>query len=267
MSSTNSTLGTVRRYAFYVAVVIAIGIPLFMVRDPFLFVVTGWGGFLGSHSVHDLAIFAVVWMGLLGLAVQFYRPVERVTAILAMPLIMAPAAVVGFATGTELAMMGVIFGALGLLALALHPAGRSLLRFDRVEPSNRLLVGLFAVGALVMVAYGGLELLKQFTLTDDHAILQHYGNLAIAALYVAVMGGLAVFRQRDWRFAAWSAGFVAIYIGASSAVFPSAASSLGLVGGVLVAVWAVAFVGLVERTRGEFIGEPSPVEESTARPS
>lgn len=267
MSANSTTIRTVRRYAFYGAVVLAIGVPVALVQGPLAYLVTGWTGFLGTHSVHDLVIFALVWMGLLGLVVQFYRPVDRVNAILAMPAVMVPAAVIGFATGTELAMMGVIFGAVSLLALALHPTGRSLLSFDRAPSANRLLVGLFALGALVMVAYGGLELVKQFTITDEHAVIQHYGNTALAAFYVAFMGGLAVFRRRDWRFAAWSAGFVALYIGASSAVFPSAESSLGMLGGVLVAVWALAFVGLVERERGALIGGPTAVEESAARPS
>lgn len=267
MSNIDTTFGTVRRYSFYGAVVLAIGVPVALIQEPLVYLVTGWTGFLGSHSVHDLVIFAVVWMGLLGLAVQFIRPLERVNAILAMPVVMIPAAVIGFATGTDLAMMGVILGGLGLLALVLHPAGRSLLTFDRLASPNRLLVGLFAVGALVMVAYGGLELVKQFTVTDEHAVIQHYGNTALAAFYVAFMGALAVFRRPDWRFAAWSAGFIALYLGASSMVFPSVESSLGMIGGLLVVVWALAFVVLVERERGDIIGGPRVAEESTTRPT
>lgn len=267
MSTTDTSIDTVRRYAFYAAVLLAIAVPVFMTGEMLLWLATGWTGFLGSHSVHDLVVFALVWMGLLGLFVQFYRAPDRVNAILAMPLFMILAAIIGFAAGTELAMMGVIFGAVSLLALVLHPAGRSLLSFDRAPSPTRLLLGLYAVGALAMVVLGGLELVKQFTVADEHAIIQHYGNMALAALYVVVFGGLAVFRARDWRFAAWSAGFVALYIGASSAVFPSAESSLGLFGGVLVAVWALVFVGFVERTRGKLIGESSPVEESTPKPS
>lgn len=267
MSTTNTSIDTVRRYAFYAAVLFAIAVPVFMTGEMLLWLATGWSGFLGTHSVHDLVIFAVVWMGLLGLAVQFYRASDRVTAILAMPLIMIPAAAIGLAAGTELAMMGVIFGAVSLLALVLHPAGRSLLSFDRAPSPNRLLLGLYAVGALAMLVIGGLELVKQFTVADEHAIIQHYGNLAIGAFYVVVFGGLAVFRGRDWRFAAWSAGFVALYLGASSAVFPAVESSLGTVGGLLLAAWALAFVGLVERERGHLLGAARPVEESDARPS
>lgn len=264
MSTTEPTVGTGRLYAFYAAVVVAIAVPVYMTGSMLLWGVTGWTGFLGSHSVHDLVIFGLIWMGLLGLLAQFYRPSDRVNAILAMPVIMIPAVVIGFAAGTELAMMGLIFGAVSLLALALHPAGRSLLSFDRLAPPNRLVVGLFGVGALVMVPYAGFELSKQFTLANDHAMIQHYGNIALAALYVTLMAGLGTFRRRDWRFATWSAGFVALYIGASSAVFPAVPSSLGLVGGLLVAVWAVAFVATNERARGGIRAAPDPVEEPVA---
>lgn len=113
--------------------------------------------------------------------------------------------------------------------------------------------------AIALVAYGGLELVKQFTVTGEHAAIQRYGNIALAAFYVACMGGHAVFRQRDWRFADWCAGFVALYLGASSGVFPSAQSSVGMIGGVLVVVWALAFVGLVGRECGDLIGGPSAV--------
>ena len=264
--NSNSRLETVRRYAFYAAVLLAIAVPVFMTGEMLLWVVTGWTGFLATHSVHDLVVFGLVWMGLVGLLAQFYRATDRVNAILAMPLIMVPAAAVGLAAGTELAMMGVVFGAVSLIALALHPAGRSLLSFDRAASPDRLLLGLYAIGALALVAFGGLELVKQFTVADEHAIIQHYGNLAIATFYVALFGGLAVFRGRDWRFAAWSAGFVALYLGASSVVFPGVESSLGTVGGLLVVGWALAFVGLVERDRGALIGAGPAVEDTEPRP-
>lgn len=67
--SSDTTIQTVSRYAFFVAVVLAIGLPVLMIREALLFVATRWTGFLGTHSVHDLVVFAVVWMGLLGLAV------------------------------------------------------------------------------------------------------------------------------------------------------------------------------------------------------
>lgn len=262
MSTSENTIRSLRRYAFYAAVVLAVGVPVSMIGSMLPWAVTGWTGFLGTHSVHDLVIFAGVWMGLFGLLAQFYRASDRVNAVLAMPFIMLASALIGLAVGSPFVVMGTLFGGLSLLALVLHPAGRSLFRFDRVASPDRLAVGLFAVGAVAMVAYGGLELVKQFTLADDHAAIQHYGHLALAAFYVALMAGLGVFRVRDWRFATWSAALVAVYVGASSAVFPTVASSLGLVGGLLLVVWAVVFVATNERARARsgIVAAPEPAE-------
>lgn len=267
MSSTGNSLQKVRRYAFYAVVVLALGVPAVMIGSMLPWAVTGWTGFLGTHSVHDLVIFAGVWMGLFGLLAQFYRASDRVNAILAMPFIMFGTAVIGFVVGSPFVVMGTLFGGLSLLALVLHPAGRSLFRFDRVASPDRLVVGLFAVGAIAMVAYGGLELVKQFTAVDDHAAIQHYGNIALAAFYAALMAGLGVFRQRDWRFATWSAALVAGYLGASSAVFPTASSSLGLIGGLLLVVWAVVFVATNERARRGIAAAPESLEGPAVRPN
>lgn len=78
-------------------------------------------------------------------------------------------------------------------------------------------------------------------------------------------GGLAISRRRDWRFAAWVAGFLAFYLGVSSAVFPNASSSLGLVGGALVAIWAFTFVAMTERVRGGQLDTSDTIEESAVR--
>jgi hypothetical protein len=269
MPSETNPRARIRLYAFYGAVIIGIALPLITASWIYQLVVTAWAGSTGSHSAHVLVIVASMWTALLGLAVQFYRPTERVNAILLTPLWMFPSAAIGFAIGnevvTERAIGGVILGVLGLVALVLHPAGRSVLRFDRVESPNRLLVGLFAVGAVFLVVYGSFELVKQFTLTDEHAAVQHYGNHAVSVFLTAVLGGLAVFRRRDWRFATWMTGFVALYLGVGSAVFPDTGSSLGLVGGVVVAVWAITFIAMTERVRGAQIDESGGIEETAGR--
>lgn len=250
---------------FYVAVLVTIGVAA-LIMGPFLpHIVTGWSGSFGSQSIYALVIVAGMWMSLLGMAVQFYRPTERVNAILWMPVGLLPSAAIGLATGTEFALVTLILAAVSLVPLALHPAGRSVLRFDRVASPNRLLVGLYAVGAIFLVVYGGQELVKQFTLTGEDVLRGHYGDLAIAAFLVTLLGGLAVFRRRDWRFATWAAGFVALYLGVSSAVFPDASSSLGLVGGVLVAAWAIAFVAMAERVRGGLLTEAGAIGEAAVR--
>jgi hypothetical protein len=196
------------------------------------------------------------------MAVQFYRPTERVNAILWLPFGLLLSAAIGLVTGTVFAEIVLIVAGVSLVPLVLHPAGRAVLQFDRVASRNRLLVGLYAVGAIFLVVYGGQELVKQFTLTGENVLRAHYGDTAIMAFHMVVWGGLAVFRRRDWRFATWAAGVLAFYLGLSSAVFPDASSSLGLVGGVLVAIWAIAFDAMTERVRGTQIDEVGSFAEA-----
>ncbi len=266
MSSGTDTNTPIRRYAFYVAVVVAIAVVGITLGQFLPHIILGWTGSLGNRSIFGLVTMAGAWTALLGMAVQFYRPIERVNAILLLPTITVLSGVIGFATGTVFATLTLVVAAIALVPLVLHPAGRSVLRFDRVRSPNRLLVGLWVVGAIFLIVYGGQELLKQFTLTGEDALRGHYGDLAIWAFAIAVWGGLAVFRRRDWRFAAWISGFVALYLGVSSAVFPDASSSLGSVSGLLIAIWAITFVATTERVRGGQIEESGATEKSRGRP-
>lgn len=100
-----------------------------------------------------------------------------------------------------------------------------------------------------LLVYAGLEVAKQFGPVDDHALFVHYGGMAIAAFVVIFMGTLGIVRRRDWRFATWIAGVMTAFLGLVSVVYPGSPSSLGTIGGVLVIVWALAFVASVERAR------------------
>ncbi|MFC6973856.1 hypothetical protein ACFQL1_02920 [Halomicroarcula sp. GCM10025709] len=142
---------------------------------------------------------------------------------------------------------------LAVVALALHPAGRSLLRFDRVEAVDRRLAGLFVVGAVPLLAFATLETTKPLGIADEHALFVHYGAMAITAALVVLMGALAVLRRRDWRFAAWSSGLLAATLGVVSVGFPTIESSLGVLGGALAIAWALAFVAGVEYARRDSV--------------
>lgn len=265
MPSETDTKERIRLSAFYVAVVVTIAVWVIVNSQYLPQVVTGWTGSFGDWSIYALVHPAGFWISVLALAVQFSRPTERVNAILWLPFGLLLSAAVGMATGTVFAEIVLILAAVSLVPLVLHPAGRSVLRFDRVVSLNRLLVGLYAVGAVFLIIYAGQELVKQFTLTGENVLRAHYGDTAIMTFHMVGWGGLAVFRRRDWRFATWAAGVLAFYLGVSSAVFPDASSSLGLVGGVLVAIWAIAFVAMTERVRGTQIDEAGAFAEAAGR--
>ena len=243
------TVGKVRRAAFYVVAVGTLGLAAFMLGGELLLGITGWLTDLGIHQIHDLTIFGLLWLALVvPLALLLYRPTRRVNTILAPILFLVPVAIFAALANSPILMLPLIFGTLGLVALVLHPAGRDLLRFDRVETPSRVLVGLLAVAAVPLLMYAGDQLVRQFTVADEHALFVHYGAMTVASVYVIVMGVLAVVRERDWRFAAWSAGIVALLVGVASILF-TVESSAGVLWGALAVLWGVVFVGAVEYTR------------------
>lgn len=211
---------------------------------------TGWFQDLGIHQLHDMTVATLVWIALtVPLALILYHPTGRVNTVLP-PLIFAgTTAMMAFLAESFLFMGFAVMSALALVALLLHPAGRSLARFDRVESVDRRVAGLFAIGAIPLLIYAALELVKQLGPVDEHVVFVHYGAMSNAAFLVVIMGALAVYRQRDWRFAAWISGLIAAFVCLASVAYPGSESSLGLIGGGLLLLWAIAFVASVEYVR------------------
>jgi hypothetical protein len=260
-----STVGKIKFVAFTLVAlaVIALNVvltPAVVLNAAYL----GWTTTFGTHQVHDMTIRVVLWLAfLVPMALLLYRPKARVNTV-QVPLVAIPIAVMAFLAGSEL-LPG--FATVSVLAVALHPAGRSALRFDRVETVDRRLAAVFAVGAVPLLVYGILEVGAQVSTADEHTLFVHYGAMGIAAFVTIAMGALAVLRQRDWRFAAWNAGPVAAAAGIFSIGFPDVASSLGVVGGALLVLWAIVFVARVESGRRRDVDpEDELVDETTVRP-
>lgn len=241
-------IGRRRRGAFYLVVVGVLGLYAVMMGEMLTFALTGWFEDPGVHHFHELGLFGMIWVAILGLALQLYRPDARRNAVLVSALVMVPLAAMAVATGSAIAMMPILFGALGLVVVALHPSGRSVLSFEGVQPGARPLVGLLVVAALPAALYAADQVALQITMADDHAAFVHYGASATAAVLVLVLGLLAVLRATDRRFAAWAGGFVAAYLGLAGVAYPGQASSPGVLWGSLAILWGVAFVATFEWT-------------------
>ena len=214
--------------------------------------ILGWFESYGVHQFHDMVISALLMFGVVIPALLLlYHPRDRVNTILAPVLGMIIVAILGLNVDSPIATGFLISSVLGLVGLALHPAGRSLLRFDRAESVDTRVAALYIVGAVPLLAYSGFELLRQLGPVDaeGHVLFIHYGAIAITSFLVVLLGGLAVFRERDWRFATWVAGLLAGFMGIASIGFPNESSSLGLLGGAALFVWALAFVASVEYNR------------------
>lgn len=235
--------------AFYLTAIATLVLAGLMLGEFLAMAFTGWVTDFGTHQVHDLTVFPLLWIALVvPMVLMLYRPASRVNTILAPVLFLVPLAAFAVLASSPIVMLPLVFGTLSLVALALHPAGRSTFRFDRVAHVNRALAALVVVAAVPLLVYAGGEFVRQLTLADEHVLIAHYGVMAIASVYIVVMSALAVVRARDFRFAAWSAGLVAIVVGAASILF-TAESSVGPIWGTLAICWALAFVAGVEYVR------------------
>jgi membrane-bound metal-dependent hydrolase YbcI (DUF457 family) len=247
----SSTLARARRVAFPLVAVVTLVLAGVMLGGELLLAFTGWRTDMGIHQVHDMTIFPMLWLAVLvPVATLLYRPRERVTTVLAPLLFLAPVAAFALAVDSPIAMLPLVFGVLGLVLVALHPAGRSTFEFDRVARPSRLLAGLVVLASVPLVVYAADQVVRQVTLADDHVLFAHYGAMATASVYVLVMAALATVRERDWRFAAWSAGAVAVLLGVTSLAF-TAESSAGPLWGGLAVSWGLVFVAVAEYERRE----------------
>jgi hypothetical protein len=259
---------TIRFAAFSIAVLGLLALNLLMTPPAVLLAgVTGWYQDLGTHQVHDMAIAAGLWIAvILPLVLLLYRPTNRVNTILAPLTVAVPTAIMAFLAGSFLFPGFAVMSFLALAAFLLHPAGRSVVRFDRVASVDPRVTGLLVVAAVPLLVYAGLELSKQLGPANEHVVFVHYGGMANAAFYVVLMGALAVFRRRDWRFATWSAGLIAAFVGLASIAYPASASSLGLVGGGLLVLWAVSYVAAIEYVRRTSVEASRSRDESVPEP-
>jgi hypothetical protein len=265
-----TTVGKVRFGVFTLAALILLALNVLLVPSTALTrVFVGFVQDFGAHQIHDMVGSAIVWLAFVApLALLLYHPKERVNTVLVPIMVTGPIAVLGYLSDSPLVMAYAIVSILALVVVGLHPAGRSLVQFDRVESVDRRLAGLFTIGAIPLLIYAGSEVLMQLGQVDEHGLFVHYGAMAIAAFLVVFMGAMAVFRQRDRRFATWFAGLMAAYIGAASVAYPTNPSSLGLVGGALLFLWAVAFVAGVEYVRqSDADGETDGSDDSVVRPA
>lgn len=264
------SLSTARKGRYFVFAVLALTIIVlnFVVTPGYLLMAAfnGWTTDLGNHQLHEMVVSALIWLTFVWpMAAVLYHPIRRVNPILVPFVFAVPTAVLAWLADSFLFTGFVIMSVLAFLALLFHPAGRSLASFDRLGVVDRRVAGVFALGAIPLLVYGGIEGARQLGPANEHVIFVHYGAMAIAAILVIIMGGLGLVRKRDWRFATWTAGVLAAFLGLASAVYPENPSSLGVIGGLLLLGWAVAFVAGVEHVRrGETLSDTDTADRAAA---
>lgn len=253
-----STLGTARIIGFYLSVLATIGLFVIILGEflllPFAALPPEIEAQLAPHLFHDTVYVMMLWIALLGLVIQLYRPADKFVGVLGFLVIvglLGAAFAVPVANGTmplEDLLLIATFTGLGLVIAVLHPASRAIIRPKLGDRVDRVALGLVAVAAIPLLLYVVNQYLLQFSESDPllHIFAGHYGAMAAAAGSILVLSIVAVFAPVGWRIAAVGAGLLALVWGGNSVLYPALESSGGLLWGALAILWAIAFVAVTE---------------------
>lgn len=239
---------------FYAITAAFLAFLVFALNEPIRFVYLAWtpGYEAFTHRVHHVMLGGLLAVVVLGIAIQLYRPVERVGAFLLSALgIGLLSAVTLIADGlAALAELAIFIVPLAILAV-LHPGLRGLRsRYAGAvrDRNDRRMLALGAVAAIPLTAFAAVQVNLHLTVADDHVLFGHYVIMAAGALTIALGALVASFRPTGWRVLAYSVAVLAALVGVASAMFPDPAQGVnfGVVGGALVVLWAIAFVAVAE---------------------
>ncbi|WP_332897940.1 hypothetical protein [Haladaptatus sp. CMSO5] len=245
------TMSRIKLGAFYLAVLITLGMFVLFTGELFMLLGLGFGlgQELGIHQLHVMGIAIVVFFGALTMLVQLYKPVTRVAAFQAGAVMIGIAtlilALTGNASLSEVLPFFVAFVVVGLL----HPAGRKLLTVGKKY--SPALLGLTIVAAIPLLAFVINQLGLQTGAGDEHALMGHYAMMATLSLTIVIAGLLVAFESIGFRLLAWLLGVLTAYFGLLSVVLPIQASNVGVLWGGLTIVWAIVFVAVAEMSARE----------------
>jgi hypothetical protein len=246
-------VGPKRRAAFYVlAGLFSLLLIVFTgVMIPILpSVVTGWfnPNQFGIHQLHEMNAGALNWLVLAGMLVQLNRPERKIAALQMTNLVVLVSIVVSLVAGTFFppTLLFLLFTA---GAAWLHPRREEMLRLGRLGNPELLALAALAAVPLAIYSAGQISLQRGAAAGDSHAAFAHYAGAGVLAITILLVALLASFKTTGWRIPARGAGFLAIFFGLTSMVFPGQASSVGMLWGSLSILWGIAFIGAAEWVR------------------
>jgi hypothetical protein len=184
------------------------------------------------------------------------RPGEAVA--LAQLFLVSLAVLVGAAWGTALPQL---WNGLGLLLTAaiLARVGRG--QRPRLRRPDPVMCGLAVTGLAGAVAYGAPLARNTVDVEEITNGVSHYPMQA--SLGLAIVAAVALAAATGSRLPAWTAGLSAVWLGIESVAYPHLPASLGVLGGVATAVWAVLVVSTVEAARrvSAPLGSPAGIRD------
>ena len=242
-----ATLG--RKPLFYAITAAFLAFLLFALNEPMRFAYLAWtpGYEVFTHRVHHVMIGGLLSLLVISVALQLYRPAERIGAYLFAALAVGSLIVVsvigeGISALGELAIFAIPLVIIGLL----HPGLRSF-RPSRETLDTRMLA-LGAIAAVPLIAFAALQVNLHLTLADDHVVFEHYLMMAGGALTIGLGALVASFRPAGWRALVYAVAVLVALVGVASVVFPDPVqgANFGVIGGGLAVLWAISFVVVAE---------------------
>lgn len=205
-----------------------------------------------TTPVADLSFFALGAMIGAGFTSQIRRrpPAAGVVQALVAAAALAVTGLLG--SRVEPLAGGVLLAAAAIIAVILHPQPGRLLQ-GQGNPS-RVGAGLALLAAAAGLGYAAVMLSAAWDAGPSCFLGQcahgdRLAEMAASALAIPALAALAARRIDGWRLPLWSAGLGAITLGATSALLPHAAGSLGVLGGTTAVAWGVLFTAAGEHGR------------------
>ncbi|ELZ91822.1 hypothetical protein C440_15959 [Haloferax mucosum ATCC BAA-1512] len=240
-----TTFKRARSYTFYLLALVTLGLAAMAIAELLTYPVIGWGSggnALGEHRLHLMVIAANVWIILLGVASQLYRPTKRV-ALMQVSFAVTTLVLLGTVVGGGPVEEVIPFFVLTGLLLVFHPAGRKIVSLG--EEYSPALFGLVAVAAIPVLAFAANQIGLQST-GDSHALAGHYMEMTAMSIGLLLMGLVASAGAPGHRFVAWLTAGLAVYFGSVSLAFPAQASAVGVLWAVALVAWGLVFIAASE---------------------
>jgi hypothetical protein len=205
-----------------------------------------------SHRIHDVAYGGLFTTLVVGVLVQLRRPAANVAAMvtaLVPPAALLLAAVLVNDVDRVFEFNPLRYGAaVAAVTALLHPAGRAFFGSFRPASISWPMTAAAGVAAVPLLGYASSNLDLQRDIADIHVFMGHYGFMAALAFTIIATALLASLRPVGWRLTASVASLLGAGLGATSLLYPDAASSLTASWSLASMAWAVVFVALTLRT-------------------
>jgi hypothetical protein len=238
-------------FAFYVLVTLAVaGIIALITFDVIDLGMTHFGE--ASHRTHDVTYGLLFTTLVVGTFAQLRQPGRNVAGMV-MALIPVAALLLAAVLSSD---VDAVFdfnplryaAAVTVVAALLHPTGRTFFRSFTISRVNWVLLALVGIAAVPLIAFASTSIRRQRTVADMHVFMGHYGFMAALSFTVIAVGIVASMRPVGWRLTAWVAGLLPTVLGATSILYPDAASSLDLTWALAAIAWGVGFIAVAAVT-------------------